>query len=112
MGEVISFPVLPKKQIEENINTLLENIVHVHPGVQDLWRQLVREYFEKQIEISAYNIEVNLSGDFTESEMEANTEAVRGAIRQYEAKVLAPVNIEVIQLIREIAELKIRQQGQ
>lgn len=107
MGEVFTFPVLPKKQIEENINVILENIVHDHPGVQELWRRLVREYFEKQIEISAYNIEVNLSGNFSESEMAANTEAIRSAIREYEAKVLAPVNIEVIQLIRQIAELRV-----
>ncbi|MGD2172403.1 MAG: hypothetical protein PVI79_02345 [Gammaproteobacteria bacterium] len=106
MGEVISFPVVPGKQIEENINVLLENIVHDHPGVQELWRQLVREYFEKQIEISAYSIEVNLSGSFTESEMEINSEAVRDAIRQYEVNVLAPINVEVIQLIRQIAELR------
>ena len=109
MGKVISFPVLPRKQIEENINVLLENVVHDHPGVQELWRQLVREYFEKQIAISAYNIEVKLSGNFTEAEMEANNDAVRDAIRQYEVNVLAPINVEVIQLIREIAELRVGQ---
>jgi len=109
MGEVFAFPSLPRKQIEANIDALLGNIVHDNPEVLELWRQLVREYFTRQIANSAYNIEVNLSGDFSEAELAANNEAVRDAIRQYEAKVVAPINVEVIQLMRQIAELRVAQ---
>ena len=110
MAEIISFPVPARKQVEENLKNIEAKILHDDPQVQALWRRLVREYFARQIEISSYSINVTLSGTFTESELKSNSEAIRRAVREHEIKVLAPINVEVIQLIREIAELRVGRQ--